>query len=237
MSPYAILGIPENSQIEVVKTAYRKLAKQYHPDLNPDNAGAATRFHEIQTAYDQISSPAPIHQAQRFHFTTVLETLIEVTIEEAFHGAKKSLTIRTPFGKSVELLVDVPVNTLHGTRLKVTGLPPSLNTVDLYIVILVSESGLLRVMNTTIVTRLTIDFVTAILGGEKSVMTLDGERYFTIDAGTQPGAMVKLSGLGFKIPNAPNGQRDDFVVILDISLPQTVSEEQKAALEAFRSAA
>ena len=237
MSPYAILGIPENSQIEVVKTAYRKLAKQYHPDLNPDDAGAESRFHEIQSAYDQITSPAPAQQSPRFHFTTVLETMIEVTIEEAFHGAKKSLTIRTPFGDSVELLVDVPVNTLHGTRLKVTGLPQSLNTVDLYIIVVISEAGPLRVMNTTIVARLTIDFVTAILGGEKSVMTLDGERYFTVDAGTQPGAMVKLSGLGFRIPNAPNGQRDDFVVILDISLPQTISENQKAALEAFRDAA
>ncbi|MEO6041425.1 MAG: DnaJ C-terminal domain-containing protein [Croceibacterium sp.] len=53
--PYAILGVQRAADDKAVKSAYRKLAKQLHPDRNTDNPKAAERFSEITRAYDLLS--------------------------------------------------------------------------------------------------------------------------------------------------------------------------------------
>lgn len=52
---YKILGVGEGASAAEIKKAYRKLAREYHPDRNPDKPGAEERFKEIQEAYDVLS--------------------------------------------------------------------------------------------------------------------------------------------------------------------------------------
>lgn len=52
--PYDVLGVPRGASQDEVRKAYRKLAKEFHPDRNPDNAKAADRFKEISAAYDIV---------------------------------------------------------------------------------------------------------------------------------------------------------------------------------------
>lgn len=54
---YAILGVPETAELEEIKKAYRKLARTYHPDLNPNNPQAEERFKEVSEAYAVLSDP------------------------------------------------------------------------------------------------------------------------------------------------------------------------------------
>lgn len=54
--PFEVLGIPRDASDEEIKSAYRKLAKRYHPDLNPGDATAAQKMHEVNEAYDRIRS-------------------------------------------------------------------------------------------------------------------------------------------------------------------------------------
>jgi molecular chaperone DnaJ len=54
---YSALGVSKGASAEEIKKAYRKLARQHHPDRNPGDAAAEERFKEIQTAYDVLSDP------------------------------------------------------------------------------------------------------------------------------------------------------------------------------------
>lgn len=56
--PYSVLGVSPDASAEEIKNAYRRLAKRYHPDLNPNDAVAAQRMNEINEAYDQIRNPS-----------------------------------------------------------------------------------------------------------------------------------------------------------------------------------
>ena len=52
---YETLGIPRASSEEEIRKAYRKLARKYHPDLNPGDHSAEDRFKNVQEAYDVLS--------------------------------------------------------------------------------------------------------------------------------------------------------------------------------------
>jgi molecular chaperone DnaJ len=55
---YRILGVPESASAKEIKSAYRKLSRQYHPDANPGDAAAEERFKEISAAYDVVGDAA-----------------------------------------------------------------------------------------------------------------------------------------------------------------------------------
>jgi curved DNA-binding protein len=53
---YEVLGVPRTASQQEIQRAYRKLARQYHPDVNKDPS-AENRFKEISQAYDVLSDP------------------------------------------------------------------------------------------------------------------------------------------------------------------------------------
>lgn len=56
--PYKVLGVSPDASDEEIKQAYRRLAKKYHPDLNPGDQEAARKMQEVNAAYEQIKNPA-----------------------------------------------------------------------------------------------------------------------------------------------------------------------------------
>lgn len=54
---YKVLGVPRAATGEDVRRAYRRLARQYHPDANPDDPATEERFKEVQQAYEILSDP------------------------------------------------------------------------------------------------------------------------------------------------------------------------------------
>jgi DnaJ-class molecular chaperone len=53
--PYATLGVKRDASDDDVQKAYRKLARKYHPDMNPDDASAKSKFQEVQSAFEILS--------------------------------------------------------------------------------------------------------------------------------------------------------------------------------------
>jgi curved DNA-binding protein CbpA len=66
---YALLGVSRDATVTQIKRAYRKLAKQYHPDLN-NSPDAAERFREITEAYDTLTDPDRRRRYDRLHGTS-----------------------------------------------------------------------------------------------------------------------------------------------------------------------
>ncbi|ERT03809.1 dnaJ domain protein, partial [Lyngbya aestuarii BL J] len=54
---YAILGLSKTATADEIKKAYRRLARKYHPDLNPGDKTAEARFKEVNEAYEVLSDP------------------------------------------------------------------------------------------------------------------------------------------------------------------------------------
>lgn len=52
--PYQVLGVAPDATETEVKSAYRRLVKRYHPDLNPDDDRAAERFRDVRVAFDSL---------------------------------------------------------------------------------------------------------------------------------------------------------------------------------------
>ena len=63
MDPYKVLGVSPNASDDEIKQAYRRLAKKYHPDLNPGNEEAARKMQEVNAAYEAIKNPEKAQQS------------------------------------------------------------------------------------------------------------------------------------------------------------------------------
>lgn len=62
-NPYEVLGVSRNASADEIKSAYRRLARRYHPDVNPDDKSAEEKFKEVSNAYGVLSDP---EKRQRF---------------------------------------------------------------------------------------------------------------------------------------------------------------------------
>ena len=85
--PYRTLDVSKDASDAEIKRAYRKLARQYHPDRNPGDAAAEERFKSIQSAYDKIGTAEGRREYDE-----------QRRMEEMFQGGRS----RSPFGGGVE---------------------------------------------------------------------------------------------------------------------------------------
>ncbi|WP_417396434.1 molecular chaperone DnaJ [Gimesia chilikensis] len=99
---------------------------------------------------------------------------------------------------------------------------------DLYVVVSVDEHPLFRRQEQELSCHVPITYTQAVLGAEIEIPTLEGRHELKIKAGTQPGEVYRLKGLG--MPNPHGGRRGDLHVIVQIDVPRKISEREEELL-------
>lgn len=309
---YKILGIKRDATEQEIKQAYRRLARKHHPDVNPGDKSAETRFKEVNEAYEVLSNKEnrkkydkygdqwqyadqfeKVRQQQTpswdfaqsggatgFHFAgddldglfdellrgtrtyarraqprrgQDIEAAVEVTLEEAFSGTKRTLSLEAeepcpscqgrgriqnmpcstcqgsgivPRLKRLEVKIPAGVNT--GSRVRIAGKgQPGYGGAngDLYLVISVKPHHLFERRGDDLYVEVPVPLTVAMLGGEVQVSTPKGKLALKIPPETQNERAFRLAGQG--MPHLSNSSRGDMVARVKIVLPTKLTREEK----------
>jgi molecular chaperone DnaJ len=131
--------------------------------------------------------------------------------------------------------VEVPRGIDDGQRLRLAGRGPAGSrggpAGDLYVVVHVAPHPELERRGDDLWRALPVSIVQAALGTQAAVRTLDGDREVEIPAGTQPGTLIRMRGLG--APSLRSGRRGDLVIEVRVEVPTQLSPEETELLTQF----
>jgi molecular chaperone DnaJ len=312
---YNILGVKRSATEQEIKQAYRRLARKFHPDVNPGNKNAEARFKEINEAYEVLSDKEKREKYDRYGdqwqyadqfakagaqqtpfwefrqgggqgfqdgdlgtmFGDLFETFgtgtsrrrgrprrsldveqpVEVTLEEAYQGTSRILSMETsepcptchgtgriqnvpcstcrgsgmvPRLQRIE--VKVPAGVTDGSRVRVAGKgQPDYDGTkgDLYLVISVKSHPLFERKGDDLYVEVGVPLTVAALGGELEVPTLKGKLALRVPPETQNGRTFRLAGQG--MPHLGDSSRGDLLAKVKVLLPTNLSSEEKKLFE------
>ena len=273
---YDLLGVARDASDKEIRQAYRKLARQYHPDVNKTDAGAEDRFKEINEAYSVLSDRESREKYDRYGdnwkhadqynqagppsgggvrwtvrdgddvfsafggrtgifddlFSTTgpprsrgawrsppAEHHVEVTLEEAFHGATR--TVRTRDGRTLE--VKIPAGVDNGSRVRIS--PNGGQGSDFYLVVSVWGHPKFKREDRDLFTEVDLPLDDAVLGAEILAPTLTGQVALNVPPGTPNDRRFRLSGKGMP-PLSGNGRPGDLYVTVKVLLPTDLTVEE-----------
>lgn len=209
---YKALGVKEKASAEEIKKAYRKLAREYHPDRNPDKPHAEERFKEIQEAYDVLSDPE-----KRKQYDVMRKNPFGAF--GGFDTSRGGRYYRAPDGTYVRF--DQPGGDGGGFDLGDLGGSFS----DLFSRFFGGaaeprEDPFTQARRNRahagrdVQTKVHLTFEQALQGGKTEVVLPDGTRVrLTIPRGVRPGFKVRLRGQG---EADPGGERGDLYVTFEV---------------------
>ena len=307
---YKTLGIDRSAGEKEVRAAFRKLARQYHPDVNHGQPGADERFKEINEAHEVLSNPdsrrlydrygerwrdvqrggEPSHGGPQWRTQTIdpeafeqlfgagaggffdsifrpgprrrgpaaqrpapLEQRVELTLEEAFHGATRALQVtgQSPCavcnglgavnnamcqaclgqGFSYQPLrgeVSIPPGVDNGSRVRVA--PGGQQVV---LVVSVHPHPRFDRQADDLSTEVTVPLYDAVLGAEVVVPTLTGQVALTLPPESQNGRVFRLGRQGMPTLGAPS-ERGNLFVTIRTELPADLSKEERALFQRLK---
>ena len=276
---YDILGVSKGSSDKEVRQAFRRLARKFHPDLNPGDEAGEKKFKEINEAYevlsdaedrkkydkygdkwtfaDQIESQTRARSRDPFTWrsrtsrggpssdrfggfddllggfgdlsgnrrrssrTSPIEGDVKVTLEEAFAGTNREVTI-TSGGEERKIEVTIPAGVKTGSVVRVN---PGKGQ-QLRLKITVAPHRSFTRVGDDLITEVGVPLEDAVLGGEVEVRTLNSNLRVKVPPESQNGQRIRLSRQGMPKLGA-DGERGDLLVTVRPRMPSGLSEEQK----------
>ncbi len=327
-SYYEILGVPRTATEKDIRNAYRRLARQHHPDVNPGDRAAEARFKEINSANDVLSDADKRkkydkygdrwEQADQYEemerrqgaagwarnggpqagaggatysfeggggdFGSIFdnlfrrerggprarpanrrgqdtETPVEVSLEEAFRGTTRTVSLQTTencavcggsgevagatchtcdgagqLARNKRIEVKVPAGVKTGSRVRIASEGRAGTgggpSGDLFLAVTVQAHPRFERKGDDLHTEVATPYLVAILGGEVEVQTIDGRLMLRVPPLTQNGRQLKLSGKG--MPVLGGAGRGDLYARIRIELPSAITDEERTHLEALR---
>lgn len=254
--PHEVLGVERGAGPDEIKAAYRKLAKQYHPDVNPEGED---RFKEINAAYDALTNPKPethqpgwdqhydVHDIFRAQFEELfrrhhqrrransdVHVQIEISLKQAFDGCEAEVKVHAAPGQPTHKL-DLPRGVQHGQRLCVVGAgmredesqPPG----NLFVTVFVRPHERFERHGDALVTVVEVDALEAVVGSTVEVETIDGLTLgVTIPPGTQYGTRLRAQGYGM----VRDGHRGDLIITVLVRTPTVLNEKHVQLVERLK---
>jgi DnaJ-class molecular chaperone len=165
-----------------------------------------------------------------------IEHEIELTLEEAFHGAARRMSI-TEGGHARSIDVRIPPGVKDGSRVRASGEGETgANggaSGDLYLRVRVRPHPMFERKGDDLSTQVAVPVETAVLGGEAQVPTVTGAVRLKIPETTQNGQVFRLKGHGMPLLGKPD-ERGDLYATIDVQLPRSLTREQREHYEAIR---
>lgn len=276
---YRILELQTNrvSQTEI-KTAYRELAKKYHPDVNIGNKSAEERFKDINEAYKVLSDTSSKRKYDRMwnnyignkkrkgfeeskresdsvfsdffnmFFGNVkenieersmknkkvavkgdnIETEIKVSIEDAYYGLSKKISLRTVNGNMKTFSVKVPAGIRNNEKIRLIGQGKEGQnggkSGDLFIKINIEDSSKFKLDGCDLYTNLFLTPWEAALGTKTNIDSIDESVALYIPPGIQSGEKIKIAQKGYK---DGKGARGNLVAEVKIMVPTNLNNAEK----------
>ena len=172
--PYKVLGVAKSASADKIKTAYRKLAKQLHPDLNPGDADVERRFKVVSQAYSIVGDP---EKRRRFDRGEIDASGQETAPAGAGPGFYRSYAGRE-----------------EGAKYSRFEFGPEFDVQDIFSDLFGQQTAR-RGADLSYAIR--VDFLEAALGAKKRVRLADGKTLdINLKPGTEDGQTLRLRGQG-----------------------------------------
>lgn len=256
---YATLGVARTATPDEIKRAFRKLASQHHPDKGGntqkfqeiqaayDTLGDAVKRADYDNPRPQFSGmPGGAHfnmndifssmfggqspfgqQPRRPQSHTRMTLWIRMT--DVAQGGTRPVAVGTPHGQST-IEVEIPLGINDGDNVQYQGLAPGGG--DLVIQFRVHPDPIWQRNGLDLVTDVTADIWSMILGSDITVRTLTGSALTTsMPAGTQPKTLIRLRGHGLR---DRSGNTGDLMIRVMPTIPKTIRPELLEAIEKYR---
>lgn len=221
---YKIMGIPRDTPQKDIHAAYVKRAKQFHPDLHPNDPKAKAKFQALNEAYNVLNDPD-----KRKKYDQYGENWEQADAYEHAGGfggtGSSSGTEGFDFSEFdgaggfssffEQLFGGAGRRAGRGSR-GFGGFSSAFGGVD-------SDAH----------ATVNIDMYTALLGGVIILQTQNSKLRLRVKPGTQQGARVRLKGKGY---DRGNGTFGDLIITYNVTLPSSLNERQKELLEQMRQA-
>lgn len=218
---YKIMGIPKDTPQKDIRAAYTKRAKQFHPDLHPDDPKAKAKFQALNEAYDVLNDPEKRKKYDQYGENWKQAEAYGQAGGQAggFEGFDFSQFTQGGGGFSSFF------EELFGGKRRRSGAHSSGFGGF--------SSGYGTRPDADAKATVNIDMYTALLGGEIILQTQNSKLRLRIKPGTQQGARVRIKGKGY---DKGDGTFGDLIITYNVTLPASLNDRQKDLLEQMRRA-
>ncbi len=164
-----------------------------------------------------------------------IETEIKVTLEEAFYGVEKKISLRTVDGKMKTFSVKIPEGIRNNEKIRLIGQgkksPNGGKNGDLFIKINIEDNKVFKLYGCDLCTDLKLSPWEAALGTRVDIGTIDGSSKVYIPQGIQSGEKIKIPNKGYK---DGKGGRGDLIAEVKIMVPKRLELDEKEMFEKLK---